>query len=427
MSRPPRTLPLALYAAATGLLEPLAPGLLRRRATRGKEDAARLNERLGRPALPRPDGPLVWLHGVSVGESLSLLPLIAGLTARRPDLRILVTSGTVTSAQVLARRLPDGVIHQYAPVDAPGAAARFLDHWRPDAALFVESELWPNLIRAAGRRGVRLALLSARMTEASARGWGRAPASARALLRAFDLILPQDTATDLRLTGLGADTGPQLNLKLVVGAPPVDADLVAALKAAAGDRAIVLAASTHPGEEALIAGAFHAAVSGGRDALLIVAPRHPERGPQVAVDLAAAGFKVARRAAGEPLTPATTAYVADTLGELGAFYVAADAVVMGGGFAEGVGGHNPLEAARLEAAIVTGPHVFNAREIYAEMLAEAAVIEAADAAALARHIRGLLANPPIARRIGEAAGAYAGRQGAALDRALALIEPLLPA
>jgi 3-deoxy-D-manno-octulosonic-acid transferase len=352
---------------------------------------------------------------------------MAGLKARRGDLNILVTSGTVTSAEVLAKRLPMGVIHQFAPVDAPGAASRFLDHWRPDAALFVESELWPNLIVAAARRGVRLALLSARMAEASAKGWGRAPATARALLQAFDLVLPQDEATAARLARLGAEVGPRLNLKLVVAAPPVDAELVAALTAGASGRKIVLAASTHPGEEALIAGAFRAAASGGPDALLVVAPRHPDRGAQVAAELAAAGFKVARRAAGEPLTPRATAYVADTLGELGAFYTAADAVVMGGGFADGVGGHNPLEAARLEAAVVTGPHVFNAREIYAEMLADAAVIEAADADALARHIGGLLANPAIARRIGEAAGAYAGRQGAALEAALALIEPLLPA
>jgi 3-deoxy-D-manno-octulosonic-acid transferase len=264
------------------------------------------------------------------------------------------------------------------------------------------------------------------MTEASARGWARAPATARALLQAFDLVLPQDEATAARLARLGAEVGPRLNLKLVVDAPPVDAELVAALTAGANGRKIVLAASTHPGEEALIAGAFRAAASGGPDALLIVAPRHPDRGAQVAAELAGAGFKVARRAAGEPLAPQTTAYVADTLGELGAFYAVADAVVMGGGFADGVGGHNPLEAARLEAAIITGPHVFNAHEIYAEMLAETADIVAADADALARHIAGLLANPVIARRIGEAAGAYAGRQGAALEAALALIEPLLP-
>jgi 3-deoxy-D-manno-octulosonic-acid transferase len=421
VSRAPRTLPLALYAAATGLLEPLAPALLRRRAARGKDDAVRLNERLGRPAAPRPEGPLVWLHGVSVGESLSLLPLIAALRAARPDLNLLVTSGTVTAAEVLARRLPPGVIHQFAPIDAPGAAARFLDHWRPGAALFVESELWPNLIVAAKARGVKLALLSARITESSARGWARAPATARALLRAFDLILPQDGETQGRLERLGARVGPHLNLKLVGDAPPVDDALVAMLKA--GDRRIVLAASTHPGEEPLIARAFQAA---GTEALLVVVPRHPDRGPQVAAELRDLGFTVARRATGEPLTPAITAYVADTLGELGALYTAAHAVVMAGSFVEGVGGHNPLEAARLEAAIVTGPHVFNAAGIYAEMFADAAAIAAADSRALARHIRGLLANPVIARRVGEAAGAYAGRQGAALTSATTLIEPLLP-
>ena len=151
-----KPLPLALYGAATRLLEPLAPQVLQARARRGKEDPARLAERLGRAATPRPPGPLVWLHGVSVGESASLLPLVAALRRRRPDLTVLVTSGTVTSAQVLARRLPPGVIHQFAPVDAPGAVARFLDHWRPGLAVLVESELWPNLILAAKERGVRL-------------------------------------------------------------------------------------------------------------------------------------------------------------------------------------------------------------------------------------------------------------------------------
>ena len=426
MSQVRRTLPLALYAVATGLFEPLAPALLRRRAKAGKEAPDRITERLGRPALARPEGPLVWLHGVSVGESLSLLPLIAALQAARPDLKMLVTSGTVTSAEVLAKRLPPGVIHQYLPVDAPGAAARFLDHWRPGAALFVESELWPNLTAAAKARDVKLALLSARMTDGSAEGWARAPATARALLRAFDLILPQDAATETRLRGLGAATGPYLNLKLVGEAPPVDAGLVAELKAGIGARKVVLAASTHPGEEPMVAEAFRAATD-DTPAVLIVAPRHPDRGAAVAAGLQAQGFIVARRAAGEALGPQVTAYVADTLGELGALYSIADAVVLGGGFVDGVGGHNPLEAARLGCAIVTGPHVFNAREIYAEMFALAAALEAADATALSRHIAGLLANPVIARRIGEAAADFAGRQGAALNSAMALIQPLLPA
>lgn len=418
------TLPLAFYAAATGLLEPLAPALLRARARRGKEDSARLNERLARPTTPRPAGPLIWLHGVSVGESLSLLPLIDALRRRRPAATLLVTSGTVTSAALLAERLPDGVIHQFAPVDGPAAAARFLDHWRPATALFVESELWPNLILAAKARGVRLALVSARMTEESARGWARAPASAKALLEAFDLVLPQDGATEARLRTLGADTGPQLNLKLAGPPPPVDEGLVASLRTAIGARKVVLAASTHPGEDAMIA---EAARTAGPDALLIVAPRHPDRGPQMAADLSALGFVVARRAAGEALSTKTTAYVADTLGELGALFSVADVVVMGGSFVAGIGGHNPLEPARLGRAIVTGPHAFNARDVYAQMFAEVAAIQAADAHALSRHIAGLLANPTIARRIGEAARAYADRQGAALDAALILLDPLLPA
>ncbi|MDB5466429.1 MAG: kdtA [Phenylobacterium sp.] len=420
-----RPLPLALYAAAAGLLEPLAPSLLRRRARRGKEDVARLSERLGRAALARPAGPLVWLHGVSVGESLSLLPLVAALRARRPDLALLVTSGTVTSAEVLARRLPPGVIHQFAPVDGPAAVGRFLDHWRPDVGLQVESELWPNLILGAKARGVRLALLSARMTEASALGWARAPASARAVLGAFDLVLAQDEATEGRLRRLGARPGPRLNLKLVGDPPPFDAAELGRLRAATCGRKVVLAASTHPGEEPIIAQAFRESSADG--ALLVVAPRHPDRGPAVAANLTGAGFRVGRRSLREAIAPQTDAYVVDTLGELGLFLRLAHVAVMGGSLVEGIGGHNPLEPARLGVPIVTGPHVFNARDVYDEMFAEAAAIEAADPPALARHLRGLLEQPTIARRVGEAALSYAERQGAALEAALKLIDPLLPA
>ncbi len=423
MSAPSATLPLRLYAMATGLLEPMAPGVLARRAERGKEDRARLGERLGRTARPRPEGPLIWLHGVSVGESLSLLPLVDAVRERRPGATLLITSGTVTSAELLARRLPEGVIHQFAPVDTPAAVRRFLDHWRPDTALLVESELWPNLIAGACARGARLALLSARMTEASARGWARAPATARALLSAFELILPQDAATAGRLEALGGRVGPRLNLKLV-GAPLAhDPGELAQLRAAAEGRKVVLAASTHEGEEALIA----AAVGATPGALLVVAPRHPERGEAIAAGLGAAGRRVARRSLGQPVGRETDVYVADTLGELGLFFELAEIVVMGGSFVPGVGGHNPLEPARHGKPIVTGPHVFNAAEVYAEMVREAAALEAADGAALGRHLQGLMTYPAVARRIGEAAQAYAERQGQALDAALVLLEPLLPA
>jgi 3-deoxy-D-manno-octulosonic-acid transferase len=215
-----------------------------------------------------------------------------------------------------------------------------------------------------------------------------------------------------------------LNLKLAGPAPPVSENLLATLRPAIGRRKVVLAASTHPGEEPLIAQAVRAAAA---DALLIVAPRHPDRGPQVDAELKGLGFDMARRAAGEPLAARTTAYVADTLGELGTLIAVSDVVVMGGSFVEGIGGHNPLEPARHGAAIVTGPHAFNARDVYAEMFDEAAAIEAQDAAALTRHITGLLTYPMIARRTGEAALAYANRQGAALEAAMALLEPLLPA
>jgi 3-deoxy-D-manno-octulosonic-acid transferase len=202
----------------------------------------------------------------------------------------------------------------------------------------------------------------------------------------------------------------------------VDAAQADALRDAARGRRVVLAASTHPGEEPLIARALR-----DLDALLIVAPRHPDRGPAVAADLAREGFATARRAAAEPLTPATGVYVADTLGELGAFYAVADVVIMGGSFVAGIGGHNPMEPARLGRPIVSGPHVENAAAIYAGLHADAAAIEAVDPPALARHVAGLLANPMIARRIGEAAAAFAGRQGEALETAMGLLEPLLPA
>ena len=418
-----RPLPLALYGAATRLLEPLAPRILEARARAGKEARDRLPERLGRAGRPRPDGRLVWMHGVSVGESLSLLPLVEALQ-RRAGVNVLVTSGTVASSEVLARRLPPGAIHQFAPVDAPGAVRRFLNHWRPDAAVFVESELWPNLILAASRRGVRLALVSAKITAESAEGWRKAPSSARALLDAFDLILPQDAASGERLAKLGARPGPKLNLKRAGVAPPFDEAELARLREETAGRPVVLAASTHPGEDLPIAEAFRAAAAGRPEALLILVPRHPQRAEAIAAELTAAGFAVARRSLAEA-PPGGGVYLADTLGEMGVFLRLADAVVMGGSFVAGVGGHNPLEAARVGAAVVTGPHAANAQEVFDEMLAEAAAIQARDAAALARHIAGLLAHPYIARRIGAAAQDYAQRQNATLAAALPLIETLL--
>ena len=413
-------LSLSLYGAGMALAEPLAPWLLRRRAHLGKEDAARLGERLGRASAPRPGGPLAWIHAVRVGESLSHLPLVARFQAARPDVQLLVTSGTRTSAELLARRLPQGVIHQYAPVDAPGAVRRFLDHWRPDLGVFVESELWPNLLQAAHRRGCKLALMGARVSAKSASGWARAPAAARALLGLYDLIYAQDLETRAWIEAHGAHVSGQLDLKRLAEPLPHDPAALAALKRQIGDRRVLLAASTHPGEEALVADA-----SAGTD-LLIVVPRHPERGEAVADLLSARGLTVGRRSLGQAPDGQVQAYVADTLGELGLFYRLADAVVLGGSLVEGLTGHNPLEPARLGAAVISGPHHEAFAEVYGELLGKKAVLIAKDPAELADAIASLLADPKLARALGRRAKAAAEAGQEALDAPWARLQRLLP-
>ena len=416
---------LTLYRLAVTLLEPFTPAILRGRARRGKEDAGRLGERLGRASVVRPDGPLVWIHAVSVGESLSVLPLVERLRERRPEHAVLVTSGTVTSAALLARRLPPGAIHQFAPLDTPGASRRFLDHWRPDLTIFVESEFWPNLLLGAKARGSRLVLMSARVTEKTAKGWARARGVATTVLKAFDLILPQDRATQERLAPWGVG-GPLVNLKYVGEPLACDEAGLARLKAAVGARAVVLAASTHPGEEALIASAFEAMPPITPAPLLIIAPRHPERGGEAAALLRGRGRVVSRRSAAEPIASETQVYIADTLGEMGLWFRLADVAIMGGSFVEGVGGHNPLEPARLGAPPVTGPFAFNFTDVYGEMLAEQAALLADRPEDLTRLVHGLLSDPARAKRTGATASAFARARSDALDRAWAELEPLLP-
>ncbi len=414
-------LPLAFYRLATAALEPLAPGLLRRRIARGKEDAERVGERLGHAGLARPSGRLAWLHGASVGETLSLLPLIAWLRAQRPDLALLVTSGTATSAQLLAQRLPDGVIHQYAPIDAPGAVGRFLAHWRPDLAILAESEIWPNLIAQTKATGAKLALVSARMTADSARGWARRPNSAAAVFGAFDAVLAQDDASARRLTGLGARDDGRLNLKLAGEPLPVDPAALEALTAAARGRPILLAASTHPGEEAMVLAAY-AQADPDQSALLAIAPRHPARA-QAVVDLARdEGFTAALHN-DTPFGQAEV-QVIDTLGALGPWFAAAAIAYVGGGLSAKIGGHNPLEAARLDCAVVSGSNVGNWAFVYAALGDTIAVAD--DAEALAAAFEAALTDPAATKGRAKRARALADRQAAGLDAAFAPLKALLP-
>ena len=415
---------LRLYRLATALAEPFAPWLLGRRAGRGKEDAARLGERLGRAGLDRPDGRLVWIHGASVGESLSHLPLVERLVKERPDLSVLVTSGTRTSAELLARRLPPGVMHQYAPIDGPGAVRRFLEHWRPDTAIFIESELWPNLLQAAHDQGARLALLSARVGVGSARSWEKAPAAAGAVLGLFDLIYAQDGETQDWIESLGVAVAGRLDLKRAAGPLPCDEVELGALRQAIGGRRVVTAASTHTGEETLITEIAQALEP---RPFLILAPRHRERGAMAEVALGARGWSVARRSRGQPITAETEAYVADTIGELGLFYRLADVVVMGGSFFEGMTGHNPLEPARLGKAVISGANIDAFADVYAEMVADKAVLIARGEEELARGLKALLAEPALARALGERGKAIGERGREAFDEAWITLQLLLPA
>jgi len=400
---------LALYGLATRLIEPFAPVLLQRRMARGKEDPARLGERLGHAGRPRPEGVLVWLHGASVGETLSLVALVEALASARPDITILVTSGTHTSAALMAERLPAGAIHQYLPLDGPSATARFLDHWRPSLGVFVESELWPNLLLAARDRGVRLALLSAKLSEASFKGWRRAPGAARRLLSGFDLILAQDGRAAERIAALGGVVQGVADLKFGAAPLPVDAGLVAARKSDLGDRPMILAASTHPTEEALILARWRALVAERVDRpLLVIVPRHPERGAAVADSARLEGLTPGLQSTGSALDGEV--FVADALGQLGLWFRLARLVVMGGSFVDGVGGHNPLEPARLCAPVVSGHHVENWATVYRELEAAGAVLMTADAAGLDASLRQALDAPESLAAMADRARDYvAGR------------------
>ena len=420
---------LIVYRLLTRLLEPLAPRLLDARARQGKEDPVRVDERLGLTTVARPAGDLVWLHGVSVGETLSLLPVVERIRRQRPDLTILVTSGTLTSAQLLAQRLPAGIIHQFAPVDGPGAVAAFLDHWQPSLAVFVESELWPNLILEARRRGVKLVLASARITEKTVEGWRRFPGAVRRILSAFDRILPQDETSAARLHSLGARIDGHVNLKLSGEAPPHDAAAFTRLSAAIGDRPVVVAASTHDGEEIAIVRALDKLA----DRLcLILVPRHPARSADIATALTRDGYRFARRSQGHEPDRDTDLYLADTLGEMGLFLRLADVVVMGGSFSAAlekppVGGHNPLEPARLGKPAVTGPDMSNWAAV-TDALVEAGGLAVVQAPwGLPAILAPLLADTDAARAMGERGRRAAAEAGSGLDRLWETLAPLLPA
>src|ERR1700760_1636732 len=392
------SLPMTLrfYRQLSHAAVPLAPALIKRRLKQGKEDPARVGERRGLSEDVRPSGPLVWIHGASVGEVLAAAALIERLRAL--NLRILLTSGTVTSAAIVAKRFPPDIIHQYVPYDSPRYVARFLDHWKPSLALFIESDLWPNLILSSAARRLPMVLINGRMSHRSFPRWRKITSTISALLGRFDVCLAQSRVDAERFAALGSrnviTTG---NLKLDVPAPPADAARLERLMSVTRGRPIVLAASTHPGEEEIVI-ETHRTLAGFFPGLLtVIVPRHPDRGNAITRTIAAAGLKYGLRSREELPTGAPDIYVADTMGELGLFYRLSGIVFMGGSLVEH-GGQNPIEGGKLAAPTVHGPHVFNFADVYDALDGAGGARVAHDVEALTRQLGQLLADPAVRER-----------------------------
>jgi len=431
MAEAPGSSLLSAYRAVTSVVAPpLSPLILAWRVRHGKEDPEHCAERRGIASRPRPEGPLVWVHAASVGETVSVLPLIGRILADG-RFSILLTTGTITSTQIANARLatmsaePGRAIHQYVPHDGPHFVRRFLDHWKPGLAIFVESEIWPNLIVETARTGARMALVNARMSDRSFRRWLKRAAMIRALLSRFDVCLAQSAADAERLVALGAervvDTG---NLKYDAPAPPADETARNRLAAELGERPRWLAASLHSGEDEPALDAHRALAERRSGLVTLIAPRHPERAPEIEAAAAARGLKTAMRSRGEAIGPDTDVYVFDTIGEMGLAYRLAPIVLMGGSLVRH-GGQNPIEPAKLATAILHGPNVHNFADVYAALHDAGGADEVADAGELAGRVGHFLDSPDDVARHAKAANTAVAAYAGALDRSMEAIEPLL--
>ena len=334
------TFDLAIYRLGTGVVRPFLPAYLRRRVRQGKEVEGRLHERWGRSALPRPDGRVVWMHAASLGESNMMLPVIREAVARGGS--VVLTTQTVSAAEVMGQSLPEGAVHQFAPVDSASAVRRFLDHWQPDAVLFAESELWPNMLREVRRRRIPAALVNARMNANSLARWGKRVASFRELMTTFSVVLPADAATKTGLEGMLGRALPQAENLKFAGVPEVDRDVAEEIRAGLGNGPFWCAANVHPDEVGMIRD-FADDVKG---ATCVWLPRYPDR-------VEAYAFRTDDR-------------VVARFGVAAEVYSLCDWVLMGGSFHSGLKGHNPLEPAHLGKPVATGPHVASFADVYAD-------------------------------------------------------------
>ncbi len=422
-----RPLGLSLYRAITSLLTPLVPAWLRHRARVEKEYPARLSERFGEAMLPRPPGRLVWLHGASVGEVEIALNLIQALKKTHDDLQFLLTSGTCTSAALADKRLDENAVHQYLPLDTPRAVQKFMAHWRPDLGVLIESELWPNLILQAKEQGTKLALVNARMNAQSFTRWQNAPASARYLLNAFDWIGAADEVTAQGLKSLlGSEVQTSGNLKLAAPAPMADMDLVDRLKRRLAKRPVWLALSTHEGEDEIILAAHKQVLQSHPDALLILVPRHPDRADKVTRLCKAFGLsQLLHSQNGIPDTNSKI-YIGDSIGDMGLWLRLGGPAFIGGSLLSSLNGHNPLEAAKLGVAILTGPYSASFTDLYAQLLHEKGAIIVPRAEDIANAILGIWGQPARGITMSTIAHAIAEKNaGAPMHKTITALRSLL--
>ncbi len=419
---------LKLYKFLTAFSAPVLNLLLRLRLKRGKENASRLHERQGKPTLSRPKGQLIWIHAASVGEAQSALILINAITKQRSEAQFLVTSGTVTSATLMAERLPPHAFHQYIPLDHPQWVKNFLDHWQPNLALWMESELWPNILQSMKTQNIPAVLVNARLSDKSFRGWKRLKTQTKRLLKTFDAILCQTDQDKIRYELLGGSNVITAgNLKHSAAPLPhnkADLDL---LRGIIGNRPTWVYASTHDGEEELATSIHRRLKKTIPDLLTIIVPRHPERCEEIAGKLTRDDLNIVFRGNDKNLpTLKTDIYVVDTLGELGLFYRLSDIAMIGRSFSrDGGGGHNPIEAAQLNCAVLTGANIQYQQELFDDMFQANAAKQIMSEEELFQTLQIFLTSADEKQKMIQAANNYASPTSYILDTYVTQINNLM--
>ncbi len=374
---------IKIYNALITILYPLViKRYINKRKENGKEDVKRFNERIGRPRLKRPEGKLVWLHGASVGESVSMLPLIQRILETYPDAHVIVTTGTVTSADVMNKRLPERAFHQFIPIDNPIFTTRFVKYWHPDVALWFESEFWPAMLSSIRRKNIPLILINGRISNKTFKRWQQFDFISKELLSCFTLCLGQSEEDAYRLRVLGARESLCLGNLKYAGLPlPIDQKAKTEMQRQIGSRPVWLASSTHDDEEVRIAKVHKRLAEKIPGLLTIISPRHPQRGEEINRKISELGLTAALRSNEQPVTETTDIYIADTIGEMGLWYDLANIVFIGGSLIPH-GGQNFIEPSRVRDAVIVGPYMHNFTDAINRAKKADAVMQISDTAEL---------------------------------------------